>query len=811
MSESIPKHARVVVIGGGVVGVSLIYHLTKMGWKDVVLVDKNELTSGATWHAAGLVGQLRSSRNVTRMIQYSASLYKELEAETGQDTGWQGVGSIRIASSEQRMQELRKIANAGRSFGLDVHLLSPKETQDKFPLLDNLDGVVGSAYIETDGYCDPSMLTQSLARGARSRGANIITNNRVLGITVENGSATEVVTEKGTIKCDIVVNCAGMWARQLGKMAGVNVPVVPLEHQYMVSEKVEGMPPKFPVSRDPDNMIYYRPEVGGVIMGGFEPNPIPWSIEGVSWDFISQLLEPNYEQFEQLAERAIMRTSKLGEVGVRQLINGPDGYSPDGGYVLGLAPELRNFYVAAGMNCYGIAGAGGVGKMMAEWIIEGEPSLDIYSLDIRRFSSSHNRSTKYVAQRSLEYYPKHYTIAWPMYQTKTERNLRRSPLYETLKAQGACFGEKSGWERAQWFAPEGVEPKEEMTFGRGNWQDHVARECAAMRDNVAILDQSSFGKIEVRGKDAFAHLQRLSTRNIDKPIGTLSYTQMCNDKGRIETDLTIARLADDHFYIVTGTALVGHDLDYILKNINDGDNVVAYNATSSRGVLNLCGPNARKVLEKVAEGDVSHEGFAFGTCKTIYIGAAPVLALRVSYHGELGWELHIPTEYVASVYETLMDAGKDMGITNVGYRALESCRLEKGYFVWGVDITTDYTPYDANLGFNVHLKSGGDFRGREVLEKIKAEGPKETMCIFTIDEEIELFGSEPIVRDGKVLGILTSGGYGHRVGKTVAMGYVPTEDAKHTDGYTIAAFGKEYKAQRLDACPYDPTRSKILC
>jgi len=810
MSDQLPKHARVVVIGGGVVGVSLIYHLTKMGWKDVVLVDKNELTSGATWHAAGLVGQLRSSRNVTRMIQYSASLYKELEAETGQDTGWQGVGSIRIASSEQRMQELRKIANAGRSFGLDVHLLSPKETQDKFPLLDNLDGVVGSAYIESDGYCDPSMLTQSLARGARSRGANIITNNRVLGITVENGSATEVVTEKGTIGCDIVVNCAGMWARQLGKMAGVNVPVVPLEHQFMVSEKVEGIPPKFPVTRDPDNMIYYRPEVGGVIMGGFEPNPIPWSIEGVSWDFISQLLEPNYDQFEQLAERAIMRTSKLGEVGVRQLINGPDGYSPDGGYVLGLAPELRNFYVAAGMNCYGIAGAGGVGKMMAEWIIDGEPSMDIYSLDIRRFSSSHNRSTKYVAQRSLEYYPKHYTIAWPMYQTKTERNLRRSPLYETLKAQGACFGEKSGWERAQWFAPEGVEAKEEMTFNQGNWHQHVAREVDAIQNRVAILDQSSFGKIEVRGKDAFALLQRLSTRNIDKPIGTLSYTQMCNDKGRIETDLTIARLAEDHFYIVTGTALVGHDLDYIIKNTTDDDNVVASNATSSRGVLNLCGPDARKVFEAVCEGDVSNEGFKFGTCKTVYIGGAPVLALRVSYHGEMGWEMHIPTEYVAGVYEKLMAAGKAYDIANVGYRALESCRLEKGYFVWGTDITTDYNPYEANLGFNVHLKSGGDFRGRDVLEKVKQEGPNEKMCMFTIDEAVELFGSEPIVRDSKVLGITTSGGFGHRLGKTVAMGYLKAADATHADGFTIAAFGKEYPATRHDVCPYDPQRERIL-
>ena len=809
--------ARVVVIGGGVVGCSMIYHLTKMGWKDVVLVDKNALTSGATWHAAGLVGQLRSSRNVTCMIQYSVALYQQLEEETGQDTGWQTVGSIRIASSQQRMQELRKIANVGRSFGMEVHLLNPKETQEHFPILDNLDGVVGSAFIESDGYCDPSMLTQALARGARSRGATILTNNRVLDITVENGRATEVVTEQGTIKCDVVVNCAGMWARQIGRMAGVNVPVVPLEHQYMVTEKIKDLPTKFPVTRDPDNMIYYRPEVGGVIMGGFEPNPIPWSIEGVPWDFVSQLLEPNYDQFEQLAERAIHRTSCLETAGVRQLINGPDGYSPDGGYVLGLAPELRNFYVAAGMNCYGIAGAGGVGRLMAEWIIEGEPSMDIYSLDIRRFSSKHNRSTKFVAQRSLEYYPKHYTVAWPMYQTKTVRDLRRSPLYELLKSKRAVFGEKSGWERPLWFAPpeapeapEGVKPKEEMTFGRGNWEDHVAREVKAIQETVAILDQSSFGKIEVRGRDALRLLQRLSTRDIDKPVGTLSYTEMCNEKGRIETDVTIGRLADDHFYIVTGTALVGHDLHWITKNIANDESVVAYDATSTRGVLNLCGPRSRDVLEQVTECDVSHEGFPFGTCREIFIGSAPVLAGRVSYHGELGWELHIPVEYTAYVYEQLRVAGEPLNITDVGYRALESCRLEKGYYVWGADITTDYTPFDAGLGFNVNLNSGGDFVGRDALQKIKSEGTNEKMCLFTIDQSVQLFGSEPIIHNGTVLGNVTSGGFGHRIGKTVAMGYLPAEDATD-DQYAIAAFGEEFPAQRHDRCPYDPGRDRILC
>ena len=809
MADNMVNRARVVIIGGGVVGCSIAYHLTKLGWKDVVLVEKNELTSGATWHAAGLVGQLRSSRNVTRMIQYSVDLYKRLEAETGQPTGWQGVGSIRIASSEDRMRELRKTQTIGRSFGLDVHLLTAKETQERFPILDNLQDVVGSAYVETDGFADPSMLTQALARGARAGGASLITNNRVLGMTVKQGAVTEVLTEKGPIACDAVVNCAGMWARPIGKMAGVNVPVVPIEHQFMVSEKIPGTPAQFPVTRDPDNMIYYRSEVGGVIMGGFEPNPIPWSVDGVPWDFVSQLLEPNFDQFEQLAERAIMRTSCLETAGIRKLVNGPDGYSPDGGYVLGLAPELRNFFVAAGMNCYGIAGAGGVGKVVAEWIVEGKPTSDVYSLDIRRFSSGHNRSTRFVTVRSLEYYPKHYTMAWPMYANKTERNLRRTPLYTTLKEKRAVFGEKSGWERAQWFAPDGVDPVEQMTFGRGNWEDHVAREVKAIRNSVALLDQSSFGKIEVRGRDALQLLQRLSTRNIDKPVGTLSYTQMCNKAGGVECDLTIARVGHDHFYIVTGTALAGHDLNWIKTNIDTNESVVAYDATSSRGVLNLCGPDARNVLEQIVEGDVSHKSFPFGTCREIFIGAAPVLALRVSYHGELGWELHIPVEYTAYVYEQLCQAGASYSITDVGYRALESCRLEKGYLAWGIDVTTDYNPYEAGLGFNVHLKSQADFIGRTALEAVDAASPAQKLCTFSIDHVVQLFGSEPILCNGEVVGIVTSGGYGHSVNKTIAMGYLKPEHIVDSP-YSISAFSEEHVAQRHDECLYDPKRLRIL-
>ena len=807
-TKEIPPSARVVIVGGGVVGCSVLYHLTKMGWKDVILLDKSELTSGATWHAAGLVGQLRSSRNVTRMIQYSVELYRTLEDETGQATGWNGVGSLRLASSETRLAELRKLATMGKGFGLDIHMLSADECQEKFPVMDTT-GVVGGVYMPTDGYADPSMLTQALAKGGRANGGRIYRNTRVTGFGLKAGRVTEVHTEKGSIACEVVVNCTGMWARRVGKLAGVNVPIASFEHQYMVSEKIEGVPPDLPVTRDPDNLIYYRSEVGGLIMGGFETNPILWKVDDVPWDFVTQLFQPNYDQFEMLFNPAMSRTPCLESAGVRQLINGPDAYTPDGNFVLGPSLEVPNFFVASGMNCFGIAGAGGSGRMVAEWIIDGEPSLDIYALDIRRFSSRHNRSSQFVAERSSEYYSKHYKIAWPQYHNQTERRLRRSPLYQTLKEQRAVFGEKSGWERALWFAPDGVEPVEVMAWGRPNWHDHVGREVAAIRENVAILDQTSFGKIEVRGPDALALLQRLATRDIDKPVGSLSYTQMCNERGGIECDLTIARTGEEEFYLVTGTAFTGHDLSWIKRHLGANQTVVAYDATSSRGVLNLGGPNSRTVLEKVTGDDVSNKGFPFGSCKEIHIGSAPALALRVSYHGELGWELHIPVEYLAYVYEQLREAGREFDIANVGYRALESCRLEKGYFYWSGDITTDYTPYDAGLGFNVHLEKG-DFIGRDALAEARNDGPKQRMCFFTLEEEAELHGSEPISRGGEVIGIVTSGGFGHTIGKTIAYGYLPKSKVEHRD-FQIEAFGKEIDAVRHDDCLYDPKRERILC
>jgi len=807
MPESLPSRARVVIVGGGVVGCSIAYHLVERGCADVVLLEKSDLTTGATWHAAGLVGQLRSSRNVTRMIQYSVKLYGDLETRTGQATGWSPVGSLRIASSTERMNELRKIANTGRGFGLDVHLLDPSETKQRFPIAD-LEGVVGSAYVESDGHADPSMLTRALTSGARAGGATIVCHTRVTGFSIESGSVTGVETDRGVIECDAVVNAAGMWARRIGAMAGVNVPVVPLEHQFLVTTPIPDLPRDLPVTRDPDNAIYYRGEVGGLVVGGFEPEPLPWCVDGVPWEFSAELLEPNLDQFEPLSRSALRRTPCLESVGVKKIVNGPDGYSPDGSYVLGPAPELRNFFVAAGMNCFGIAGAGGVGRALAEWILDGEPSLDLWPLDIRRFGGPQFRSTRLVVDRCMEHYPKHYSIAWPMYAHRSARRLRRSPLHDHLSSKRSVFGEKNGWERVQWLAPQGVEPCEEMTYGRPSWHDVVAEEVHAVREGVALLDQTSFGKIDVRGPGALDALQRLSTRDIDRPPGTLSYTQMCNERGGIECDVTIARTDDERFYIITGTSFLAHDLDWISRHLPRNGSALATDATSSFAVINLGGPRSRDLLRRVSDDDVSHEGFPFAGCRRIHIGCAPLLALRVSYHGELGWELHIPTEFGAYVYETLWSAGEELGVRDIGYRALESCRLEKGYLYWSADVTPDDNPYEAGLGFNVNLDKG-DFLGREALARIKAAGPARKLCYFTLAEETQLFGTEPILRDGRVLGIVTSGGYGHHVGKTIAYGYLPIEDSGHRD-YSIAAFGIEGAATRHSRAVHDPDRKRML-
>ncbi|MFQ5806453.1 MAG: FAD-dependent oxidoreductase, partial [Phycisphaerae bacterium] len=666
---------------------------------------------------------------------------------------------------------------------------------------------LGAVYLPSDGLVDPSSLTQAIAKGARMCGAKIIEGTRVVDIIVKGRRAIEVVTDNGRYRCEILVNAAGMWARELGALAGVRIPACALEHQFLVTEPIPDLPRDMPTMRDPDQLVYYKADIDGLAVGGYEPNTIPFGEKGIRKDFAQKLLPGDFDRFEQLAVRAAKRTPILNEVGIRDLINGPIPYSTDGDFVMGKAPELDNYYVASGF-LYGIAAAGGAGQMMAEWIINGAPSLDLWPLDVRRFDDHHN-TRFFMYPRAVELYGKHYRLKPPGDEHQSMRGLRRSPLYYILKDQGAVYGSKAGWERPNWFAPAGVEPVDRPSFGRPNWFEHVGEEHRALRERVALIDQTSFAKFEVKGRRALECLQWLADSNLDRPVGSTVYTQLCNERGGIEADLTISRLAEDRFYIITGSSFGTHDGDWIRTHLPTDGSVYFDDVTASRAVINLSGPFARQVLEKVCDDDVSHEGLKFYTFKEIHIGAARVRAIRLTYVGELGWELHVPAEFAAHVYELLWEAGQEFGIANAGYRAIDSLRMEKGYLYWSTDITPDYNPYEAGLGFRVHLKKKGDFLGREALERIKAEGVTRKMCTFTLEKPASVFGGEAILRNGKVLGVTTSGNFGYTIGKPIVYGYVPIEEAEETD-FQIEAFCEIVPAVRHDRPLYDPDRTRIL-
>ncbi|TSD87737.1 FAD-dependent oxidoreductase [Mycobacterium sp. KBS0706] len=768
---SFPTQARAVVIGGGIVGVSTAYHLARLGWADTVVIERHKLTSGSTFHAAGLVGQLRSSANITQLLGHSVRLYTELERETGLATGWKMNGGLRLACTEARWTELKRQATTARSFGLEMHLLTPQEAQDLWPPM-RVDDLVGAAFLPTDGQANPSDITQSLAKGARMAGVAIWEDTEATGIETKDGRVTAVVTSRGRIACEAAVNCAGQWARELGRRVGVNVPLVSVEHQYMVTEPIAGVTRTLPTLRDPDRLTYWKEEVGGLVMGGYEPNPIAWAVDGIPEGFNFQLLQPNWDHFQQIMELALGRVPALETAGVRELIAGPESFTPDGNFILGEAPELRGFYVGAGFNAFGIASGGGAGKALAEWIAGGEPPYDLWPVDIRRFGRG-QADVDWVRKRTLELYGKHYAIAWPNEEHASARPLRRSPLYDRLKAQGACFGERLGWERPNWFAAPGEAAEETPGFGRPSWFDAVAREHRAAREGVVVFDQSSFGKFALVGRDAEAVLSWICANDVSRPPGALTYTQMLNPRGGIECDLTVARLAVDRYHITTGTAFATHDFDWIARSIPAGADAQLVDVTSAHAVLSLMGPKARDVLQALTRDDVSNAAFPFGRVKRIAVAGAPVLALRITYVGELGWELHIPTEFAVGVYEAVMAAGAEHGIVNGGYRAIETLRLEKGYRAWGSDIGPDHTPLEAGLGWAVKLKSAIPFLGREALEAQRGQKLRKILATFTVDDPaVVLLGRETILRDGKPAGWLSSGGFGHTIGKPIGLGYV---------------------------------------
>jgi sarcosine dehydrogenase len=808
----VPTQAQVIVIGGGIIGCSTAYHLARDHKADVLLIERGRLTNGSTWHAAGLVGQLRTSASITRLLKYSVELYSTLETETGLATGWKQNGGLRLACNPDRWIEIQRQATTARSFGLEMHLMSAAEALDLWPLM-SVDDLVGAAFLPTDGQASPSDIAQSLAKGARMHGARIVEGVAVTGFETANGAVTAVLTDQGRIACERVVNCGGMWAKEVGRMAGVSVPLQPVQHQYVLTEPIAGVTPSLPTLRDPDRLIYFKEEVGGLSMGGYELNPIAWADDGIPKDFEFQLLDEDWDHFEPHMIQAIERVPALSTAGVKQMINGPESFTPDGNFILGEAPELRGFFIGCGFNAFGIASAGGAGWALANWVMDGTPPMDLWVVDIRRFSSVH-RDDAWVRERTLEAYGKHYAIAWPHDEYAGARPRLTSPLYGRLQSRRAVFGSKLGWERPNWFAPEGVEPIDRPSQGHANWFGPVGEEHRACREAVVLFDQSSFAKFEVRGSAAAERLEWICANRVAKAPGRLTYTQMLNARGGIECDLTVARLADDWFYVVTGTGFRTHDAAWIQGHLGAAD-VVFEDVTEAWATLTLMGPRSRDVLAAVSADDLSNTAAPFGSVRDITLAGQAVRALRVSYVGELGWELHTPVEAAGAVFDALMTAGEAYGIRPAGYRATESLWLEKGYRAWGADITPSDSPFEAGLGWAVKLGSGGNFLGRAAAVAVAAAPLKKSLVGLSVaDPAAVLVGRETILRDGTPVGYLTSGGYGYTVGCNVGYGYVRNaggvDEGYLRDGeYALVIADTVYPAALHLEPLYDPSNTRL--
>ena len=804
------EHAQAIVIGGGVGGTSVAYHLAELGWTDTVLLDRAGLTSGSTFHSAGLVGQLRSTTTLTRMMMYGTALYRRLSAETGVDISWHEVGSLRLASSPARHEELQRQVGWARTFGLPLELISTREAEQRFPLMDT-DGVLGAVFLPTDGWLDPSNLALALAAGAKARGARILTEHRVTAIEVERGRVRGVITDRGPFRADIVVDAGGIFAPEIGRLAGVTVPIIPMAHQYLLTKPIAGVEAGWPTMRDPDNLVYFREEVGGLCMGGYERDPDPWSLDGVPADFNGKLLPPDWPRFAPIMEGAIRRVPAIADAEITRLINGPEAFTPDNEFILGEL-DVRGFFVAAGFCAHGIAGAGGIGQQLAQWIVAGEPELDVWKMDIRRFGSQYG-SRAYTLARTIETYATYYDIHYPNEERLAGRPLRVSPAYEPLQALGAVFGEKSGWERPNWFTANeaaGDEALRPRGWAGQHWSPAIGAEAMATRTGAALFDESSFAKLEVGGPGSLAFLQRLCANEMDRPVGSVTYTQMLNTHGGIEGDFTVSRLADARFLIVTGTAFGNHDLGWIRRHLPDDGSVMVRDVTSSRTCFALWGPLAREILAPLTTSDLSNETFPYLTTREIHVGNVPVLALRATYVGELGWELYAPTEYGRGLWETLWAAGATRGMLAGGYRAIDALRLEKGYRAWAADITPEETPYEAGLGFAVRADKGTDFIGREALLARRAEGGRRRLACLVLDDPRSVtLGNEPVRVDGDIVGRVTSGGYGYAVGRSIAYAYLPPEHVEVGRRGEIDVFGEWVGAEVVREPLWDPKGARI--
>ncbi|MFO7771039.1 MAG: FAD-dependent oxidoreductase [Roseovarius gahaiensis] len=811
---TLPTHARVVIIGGGVIGCSVAYHLTKLGWHDVVLLERKQLTSGTTWHAAGLIAQLRATANMTKLAKYSQELYGTLEQETGVATGFKRVGSITVALTDERREEIYRQAAMARAFGVDVQEISPTEVQAKYPHL-NTQGVTGAVYLDKDGQGDPANIALALAKGARQRGAVICERTRATGVARQGRRVTGVdwLAEDGTsghITAEHVVNCAGMWGREVGEMLGTNVPLQACEHFYIVSEPIDGLGP-LPVLRVPDECAYYKEDAGKMMLGAFEPVSKPWALSGIPDAFEFDQLPEDFDHFEPILEWAVNRMPMLGTAGIHTFFNGPESFTPDDAYHLGQCPEMDNVWVAAGFNSIGIQSAGGAGMALAQWMEDGAKPFDLGDVDIARMQPFQgNRS--YLAQRSTETLGLLYADHFPYRQKATARGVRRSPLHTHLLDHGAVMGEMAGWERANWFANPGQDCAYAYSWGRQNWFPNAAAEHAAIRTGVGLYDMSSFGKLRVEGPEAEAFLNHVCGANMSVPAGKIVYTQFLNPRGGIEADVTVTRLSETAYLVVTPAATRLADETWMRRNIR-GRMVVITDVTAAEGVLAVMGPKARDLMQAVSPNDFGSAAHPFGMAHQIEIGMGLARAHRVSYVGELGWEIYVSADMAAHVFETLIEAGADHGLKLCGLHAMDSCRIEKGFRHFGHDITCEDHVLEAGLGFAVS-KSKPDFIGHDAVQRKRDEGLQTRMVQFRLtDPEPLLYHNEPVLRDGQIVGYLSSGNYGHHLGGAIGMGYVPcageTAEQVLASSYEIDVAGTRVPAECSLKPLYDPTSTRM--
>jgi len=809
----LPTRARAVIIGGGVVGCSVAYHLTKLGWTDVVLLERKQLTSGTTWHAAGLIGQLRASANMTRLAKYSADLYRGLEAETGLATGMKTVGSVSVALTEARKEELFRNASMARGFGVPVEELSPAEVKERYAHL-NIDGVKAGVWLPTDGQGDPANIALALAKGARQRGAVVAEGVKVTGVKVDGQRATAVTWardgETGSIEAEHVVNCAGMWGREVGRMAGVNVPLHACEHFYIVTEPIPALS-QMPVLRVPDECAYYKEDAGKYLLGAFEPNAKPWGMAGIPEDFCFDQLPEDFDHFEPILERAVHRLPMLAEAGIHTFFNGPESFTPDDAYNLGLSLEVDNFWVAAGFNSIGIQSAGGAGMALAEWMETGEKPFDLGDVDVGR-NQPFQGNRHYLYERSKETLGLLYADHFPYRQKATARGVRRTPFHAQLDAEGAVFGEIGGWERANWFAKPGQARDYDYSWGRQNWFDNAAEEHRAIRGGVGMYDMSSFGKIRVEGRDAEAYLNHICGADLSVPAGRIVYTQFLNSRGGIEADVTVTRFSETAYLVVTPAITRPKDQTWMRRQIGDF-NVVLTDVTAAEGVLAVMGPKARDLMRKVSPNDFSNEANPFGTAQEIEIGMGLARVHRVSYVGELGWEIYVSADMAAHVFETLREAGGGLGLKLCGMHMMDSCRIEKAFRHFGHDITSEDHVLEAGLGFAVKTAKPA-FIGRDAVLRKKEAGLERRMVQFRLsDPGVMVYHNEPILRDGRIVSHLTSGAYGHHLGAAIGMGYLPCKgesaEALMASRYEIEIAGRRVAAEASLRPMYDPDGARV--